>query len=172
MSGDQLQNSRHAEPQRQYCVGAGLYHPHCCKFGRWPPASPVQSRLDREALGAQTFHLQLPEGSFGTNCSRHHCPLLPSPGVGQPDPLRRFVSCLYLRSWFTALAGGGCLSTLVQGGLFPTLIRGRLASILTSSRGSRCRGPSLGRPLWVRLSAWSGHVSFGYRLPLEVGSGL
>ena len=97
MSGDQLQNSRPIEPQRQYCVGAGLYHPRCCKLGRWPPASPVQSRLDREALGAQTFPLQPPRGSFGTNHSMRHRPLLPSPGVGQLGPLRRFASHLCLR---------------------------------------------------------------------------
>ena len=78
-------------------MGAGLYHLHCCKFGRWPPASPVQSRLDREALGAQTFRIQPPGGSFGTNHSRCHCPLLPSPGVDQPGPLRQFASRLYLQ---------------------------------------------------------------------------
>ena len=96
-SKDRLQNSRPAEPQRQYCVGAGLYRPCCCKFGWWPPVSPVQSRLDREALGAQTFCLQPPGGSFGTNRSRHHCLLLPFLGVGQLGPLRWFASHLCLR---------------------------------------------------------------------------
>ena len=96
MSEDQLQNSRPAEPQRPYCVGAGLYHPRCCKFGRWPPVSPVQSRSDREALGAQMFPPQPPRGSFGTNRSRHCHPLLPSLGAGQPGPLRQFVSRLCL----------------------------------------------------------------------------
>ena len=96
MSGYQLQNSRPTGPQKRYCVVMGLYHLRCCKFGRWPPALPVQSRLDREALGAQTFHLQPPGGSFGTNCSRRHHSLLPSLGVGQPGPLRQFASCLYL----------------------------------------------------------------------------
>ena len=96
MSEDRLQNSRPTEPQRQYCVGAGPYHPRCCKFGRWPPVSPVQSRLDREALGAQMFPLQPPRGSFGTNRSRHRRPLLPFPGVGQLGPLRQFASHLCL----------------------------------------------------------------------------
>ena len=97
MSEDQLQNSRPTEPQRQYCMGMGLYHPRSCKFGRWPPISPVQSRWDREALGAQTFCLQPPRGSFGTNHSRHHRPLLPSLGVGQPGHLRQFASRLCLQ---------------------------------------------------------------------------
>ena len=77
-------------------MGVSLYRPRCCKFGRWPPVLPVQSRLDREALGAQTFPLQPPRGSFGTNHSMHHFPLLPSPGVGQPGPLRQFASRLCL----------------------------------------------------------------------------
>ena len=96
MSGDQLQSSRPTGPQRRYCTGAGLYHLHCCKFDRWPPILPVQSRSDREALGAQTFPLQPPRGSFGTNRSRQHHPLLLSPGADQLGPLRRFVSCLCL----------------------------------------------------------------------------
>ena len=96
MSGDQLQSSRPAGPQRQYCARAGLYHPRCCKFDQWSPTSPVQSRLDKEALGAQTFLLLPPGGSFGTNRSRHHCPLLPSPGADQLGPLRWFVSHLCL----------------------------------------------------------------------------
>ena len=77
-------------------MGAGLYRLRGCKFGRWPPISPVQSQLGREGLGAQTFPLQPPRGSFGTNHSMRHCPLLPSPGVGQPGPLRWFASCLCL----------------------------------------------------------------------------
>ena len=43
------------------------------------------------------FPLQPPGGSFGTNHSRPHCPLLPSLGVGQLGPLRWFASCLYLQ---------------------------------------------------------------------------
>ena len=78
-------------------MGAGLYHPHGHKFDRWPPVLPVQSQLGREGLGAQTFPLQPPGGSFGTNHSMHHHPLLPSPGVGQPGPLRQFASRLCLR---------------------------------------------------------------------------
>ena len=78
-------------------MGAGLYRPHGCKFGRWPPVLPVQSQLGREGLGAQTFPLQPPGGSFGTNHSMRCHPLLPSLGVGQPSPLRQFASCLCLR---------------------------------------------------------------------------
>ena len=85
-------------------MGVGLYRPHCCESGRWSPVSPVQSRSDREVLGAQTFPLQPPGGSFGTNWSRHHCPLLPSLGVGQPGPLRQFVSCLCL--WRSVYCSG------------------------------------------------------------------
>ena len=77
-------------------MGAGLYHPRGCKFGQWPPVLPVQSQLGREGLGAQTFPLQPPRGSFGTNRSMRHHPLLPSPGVGQPGPLRQFASRLCL----------------------------------------------------------------------------
>ena len=96
MSEDQLQNNRPTEPQRQYCMGAGLYHPRSCKFSRWPPFLPVQSRWDREALGAQTFRLQPPGGSSGTNHSRCCHLLPPSLGVGQLGHLRWFASCLCL----------------------------------------------------------------------------
>ena len=68
-------------------MGAGLYRPRGCKFGRWPPVLPVQSQLGREGLGAQTFPLQPPRGTFHTNLSMRHCPLLPSLRVGQPGPL-------------------------------------------------------------------------------------
>ena len=78
-------------------MGVGLHHPCVCKFGRWPPVSLVQSQLGREGLGAQTFSFQLPRGSFGTNRSMCHHPLLPSLGVGQPGPLRWFASCLCLQ---------------------------------------------------------------------------
>ena len=90
-------NSRPGEPQRQYCMGAGLYQPCGCKFGRWPPVLPVQSQLGREGLGAQMFPLQPPRGSFGTNHSRHHHLLLPTLGVGQPGPLGWFASHLCLQ---------------------------------------------------------------------------
>ena len=78
-------------------MGVGLYRPCGCKFGRWPPVSPVQSQLGREGLGARTFPLQPPRGTFHTNLSIRHCPFLPSPRVGQPGPLRRLASCLCLR---------------------------------------------------------------------------
>ena len=78
-------------------MGAGLYHPLGCKFGQWPPVLPVQSQLGREGLGAQTFPIQPPRGSIGTNHSMHHCPLLPTPGVGQLGPLRWLASHLCLR---------------------------------------------------------------------------
>ena len=96
MSGDQLQSSRPAGPQRRYCRGAGLYHLRCCKFDQWPPASPVQSRSDREALGARRFLLWPPRGSFDTSWPRHYCPPLPSLGAGQLGPLRQLVSHLCL----------------------------------------------------------------------------
>ena len=105
MSGDQLQSSRPAGPQRQYCARVGLYHPHCCKFDRWPPASPVPSRSDRETLGAQRFLPQPPGGSFGTSRPRHHRLPLPSPGMGQLGPLRWLVSCLCL--WKLVYCSGG-----------------------------------------------------------------
>ena len=153
MSEDQLQNNRPTEPQRQYCMGAGLYHPRGCKFGRWSPFSPVQSRWDRKALGALTFHLQPPGGSSGTNRTRHHRPLPPSPGVGQLGHLRQFASCLCLRRpvycpgwrWMSFPPGPRWMSfPLARGGPFSTPIKGWLASILTTSRGSSCRGPILG----------------------------
>ena len=97
MSEAQLWNSRHGEPQRQYCMGAGLYHPHGCRFGRWPPVSLVQSQWGREGLGAQMFPLQPPGGSFHTNLSMRHCPLLPSLRIGQPGPLRWLASHLCLQ---------------------------------------------------------------------------
>ena len=77
-------------------MGAGLYHPHSCKFGRWPPILPVQSQLGREGVGAQAYPLQPPRWTFHTNPSIHHCLLLPIPRVGQPDPLRwlAFLLCL------------------------------------------------------------------------------
>ena len=102
VSGGQLQSSRPAGPQRRYCAGAGLYHPHGCKFDRWPPAS---SRLDREALGAQRFHLWLHGGSFGTSWPRHHRLLLPSPGAGWQGLLRQLVSHLCL--WRPVYCSGG-----------------------------------------------------------------
>ena len=43
------------------------------------------------------FPLQPPRGSFGTNHSMHCHPLPPSPGVGQPGPLRRLASHLCLQ---------------------------------------------------------------------------
>ena len=76
-------------------MGVGLYHPHSCKFGRWPPVSPVQSQLGREGLGAQTFPLQPPRWIFHTNPGHHL--LLPSLGVGQPGPLRWLASHLCLQ---------------------------------------------------------------------------
>ena len=78
-------------------MGAGLYHPSSCKFGQWPPVSPVKSQLGREVLGAQTFPLQLPGGSFGTNHSMCHCSLLPFLRVGQLGPLRWLASHLCLQ---------------------------------------------------------------------------
>ena len=78
-------------------MGAGLYRPRGYKFGQWPSISPVQSQLGREGLGAQTFPLQPPRGSFGTNRSMRRHPLLPSLGVGQLGPLRQFASRLCLR---------------------------------------------------------------------------
>ena len=78
-------------------MGVGLYHPRSCRFGRWPPVSPVQSQLGMEGLGAQTFPLQPPGGIFRTNLSMHHRPLLLSPRVGQPGPLRQLASCLCLQ---------------------------------------------------------------------------
>ena len=78
-------------------MGVGLYRPHGCKFGQWPPVSPGQSQLGREGLGAQTFPLQPPRGSFGTNHSRHHRPLLPSLGMSQPSLLRWLASHLCLQ---------------------------------------------------------------------------
>ena len=97
MSEAWLWDSRPGEPWRQYCMGAGLYHPCGCKFGQWPPVSPVQSQLGREDLGAQTFPLQPPRGSFHTNLSMHHRPLLPSLRVGQLGPLMWFASHLCLQ---------------------------------------------------------------------------
>ena len=105
MSGDQLQSSRPTGPQRRYCARAGLYHLRCCKFDRWPPASPVQSRSDREALGAWRFLLWPPRGSFDTSQPRHYRPPLPSPGAGQPGPLRWLVSHLCL--WRPVYCSGG-----------------------------------------------------------------
>ena len=55
----------------------------------------MQSQLGREGLGAQTFPLQPPRWTFHTNSG--HCPLLPSPRVGQPGPLRRLASRLCLQ---------------------------------------------------------------------------
>ena len=89
-------------------MGAGLYHPRGCKFGRWPPVSPVQSQLGREGLGAQTFPLQPPRGSFSTNRSMCHRPLLPSLRVGQLGPLRWFASCLCL--WMSFHPGSRWMS--------------------------------------------------------------
>ena len=54
----------------------------------------MQSQLGREGLGAQTLPLQPPRWTFCTNSS--HRPLLPSPRVGQPGPLRWLASCLCL----------------------------------------------------------------------------
>ena len=105
VSGDQLQSSRPAGPQRRYCVGAGLYHPRSCKFDRWPPTSPVPSRLDRESLGAQRFHLRPHGGSFGTSWPRHHRLLLPSPGVDRQGLPRLLVSHLCL--WRPVYCSGG-----------------------------------------------------------------
>ena len=136
------------------------------------------------------FLLQPPRGSFGTNRSRCHCPLLLSLGAGQLGPLRWFVSHLCLQRpvycsgggvevfrlglrWMSFHSGSRWMSFHPGSRwTFPTLIRGRLDSILMPSRGSSCQGPSLGRPLWVRSSAWLGHRSFGYWLPLEVRAGL
>ena len=144
-------------------MGAGLYHPRGCKFGQWPLVSPVQSPLGREGLGAQMFPLQPHGGSFHTNLSMCHCPLL-SPRVGQQGPLRWLAShlCLWrlvshpgwgwmsfrpgLRwmsfhpglSWMSStLARGGCLSALARGGCLSTL---------APSRGSSCQVP-----VWVNL---------------------
>ena len=78
-------------------MGAGPYHVHGCKFGRWLPISPVQSQLGREGLGAQMFPLQPPGGTFHTNLSMHHRSLLPSLRVGQLGPLRQLASHLCLR---------------------------------------------------------------------------
>ena len=78
-------------------MGVGLYRPLSCKFGRWPPVSPVRSQLGREGLGAQTFLLQPPAWTFCTNPSIRRHPLLPSSRVGQPGPLRQLASCLCLR---------------------------------------------------------------------------
>ena len=109
VSGGQLQSSRPAGPQRRYCVGAGLYHPHGCKFDRGPPASPAPSRSDREALGAQRFLLWPHGGSFGTSWPRHHHLLLPSPGAGRQGLLRWLVSHLCL--WrLVYCSGGGWMS--------------------------------------------------------------
>ena len=77
-------------------MGVGPYCPCSCRFGRWPPVSPVQSQLGREGLGAQMFPLQPPGGSFHTNLSMRHRLLLPSPRVGQPGPLRWLASRLCL----------------------------------------------------------------------------
>ena len=77
-------------------MGAGPYHPRSCRFGRWPPVSPVQSQLGREGLGAQTFPLQPPAWTFRTNLSRCRRPLLLSLRVGQLGPLRRLASHLCL----------------------------------------------------------------------------
>ena len=77
-------------------MGLGLYHPHGCRFGRWPPVSPVQSQLGREGLGAQMFPLQPPGGTFHTSLSMHHHLLLSSLRVGQLGPLRWLASCLCL----------------------------------------------------------------------------
>ena len=78
-------------------MGVGLYRPRGCRFGRWPPVSPVHSQLGREGLGAQTFPLQPPRWTFRTNLSMRHHPLLPSPRVDQPGPLRRLAPRLCLR---------------------------------------------------------------------------
>ena len=72
----------------------GLYQPCDRKFGRYPPASPVRSQLGREGLGAQTLPLQPPRWTVCTMSGRH--PLLPSPRVSQPGPLRWLASRLYL----------------------------------------------------------------------------
>ena len=77
-------------------MGVGLYHLRCCKFDRWPPASPAQSQSDREAVGARRFLLWPPRGSFGTSWPRHHHLPLPSLGAGQLGPLRWLVSHLCL----------------------------------------------------------------------------
>ena len=102
---DRLQSSRPAGPQRRYWVGVGLYHPCGCKSDQWPPASPVPSRSDREALGAQRFHLWLCGGSFGTSRPRYHRLLLPSPGAGRQGLSRWLVSHLCL--WRPAYCSGG-----------------------------------------------------------------
>ena len=94
--GDGLLSSRPSGPQRRYCAGVGLCHPPGCKSDRWPPTSPVPSRSDREALGAQRIHLLLHAWSFGTSQPRYHHPLLPSPGAGRQGLLRWLVSHLGL----------------------------------------------------------------------------
>ena len=132
----------------------------------------VQSQLGREGLGAQTFPLQPPEGSFGTNHSMCCRPLLPSPGVGQPGPLRQFASCLCLRRpvyhsgwrWMSFHPGSRWTSSHPDqrsAGFHPDTFQ-RL----------QLPGPSLGRPLQVRSTAWSGHGSLGYWMPLEAWAGL
>ena len=85
-------------------MGAGLYHLHGYKSDRWPPTSPMTSQLDGGALGAQRFHLRLSGGSFGTSRPRHHCPLLPSLGVGRQGLPRWWVSHLCL--WRTVYCSG------------------------------------------------------------------
>ena len=174
MSEPRFLDNRLREPLRQHSLEAGPYHPRGGGFGQWPPISPVPSQLGREGLGVQTFPPQPPGGSSGTNHSTRCCPLRTSPRVDQLGPLRQLASCLCLRrpvsalirgGRFPALAQSGRLAALVRGGLFPAPIRGQLASILVPSRGPSCRGTSLGKPLWARSSAWSGHRPVGYRMP-------
>ena len=153
-------------------MGAGLYHPRGCKFGRWPPVLPVQSQLGREGLGAQTFPLQPPRWTFRTNPSICHCPLLLFLRVGQPGPLRRLASHLCLQKPVSRPGWRWMFSHLNRRWMFPASIGGGLASVLIPSRGSSCRGPSLGQPPWVRSSAWLGYGSIRYRVPLEVWAGV
>ena len=120
----------------------------------------MRSQLGREGLGAQTLPLQPPRWIVCTKSDRH--PLLPSPRASQPGPRGGLLP---------ASACGGQFPTLVGGGWVPTSIRGGLASALMPSRGSSCQGPSLGRPMWMRSSTWSGYGSVRHQLPLEAWAG-
>ena len=120
----------------------------------------------------------------------HHHQLPPSPRVGQPGPLKRLASHLCLQRpvsrpdwrWTSSRPGSRWMSfhpgsrwtSSCPGSrwTFPAPIRGRLASILTSSRGSSCRGPCLGGPPWMRLSAQSVYGSPRHWLPLEAWTGM
>ena len=97
--------NRPTGPQRRYCMRAVLCHLLSHKSDQRPPASPPQSRSDKEALGAQRFHPRLHAWSFGTSQSRYYHPLLPSLGKGRQDHQRWLV--FHLHWWRLVYCSGG-----------------------------------------------------------------